>query len=220
MTTSAPPPSVLVLGTGELGTALLHALTTHPLRGSTRIALLLRPATLLSLPHTTLTDLRTRAVDLLPGDLALDNTDQLAATFAHFHTVIGATGMRLPAGTQRKVCAAALQAGVGCYFPWQFGVDYDVIGQGSAQELFGEQVGVREMLRAQEGGRTRWVVVSVGMFMSFLLEAAFGVVERDGGGRVVGVNALGGWDTRVTVTGVEDIGKMVAELVFGSREER
>ncbi|KAL9090553.1 MAG: hypothetical protein Q9165_005314, partial [Trypethelium subeluteriae] len=171
-------------------------------------------------------------VRFLPADLASDSEDHLAGVFRGFDTVIGASGMYLPAGTQRKLGRAVLKAGVGCYFPWQFGVDYDVIGRGSVQELFAEQVGVREMLRGQ--GAMRWVVVSVGMFMSFLFEEALGVVEWEGGGdgvengeeqgrgerRVKGVNALGEWGNRVTVTGVEDIAKVVAELVYVATEER
>jgi len=53
------------------------------------------------------------------------------------------------------------------YFPWQFGVDYDVIGRGSAQDLFDKQLDVRHLLRGQSG--TEWVVVSTGMFMSFFV---------------------------------------------------
>jgi hypothetical protein len=40
-----------------------------------------------------------------------------------------------------------LQAGVERYVPWQFGVDYDVVGRGSGQEVFDEQSDVRDMLR-------------------------------------------------------------------------
>jgi hypothetical protein len=40
-------------------------------------------------------------------------------------------------GSQLKICRAVLEAGVERFFPWQFGVDYDVIGRGSAQTLFG-----------------------------------------------------------------------------------
>jgi hypothetical protein len=46
-----------------------------------------------------------------------------------------------------------LSAGVKRYLPWQFGVDYDVIGRGSAQTLFDEQFDVRDLLRGQRGER-------------------------------------------------------------------
>ena len=34
-------------------------------------------------------------------------------------------------------------------FPGKFGVNYDVIGRGSAQDLFDEQLEVRDLLRSQ-----------------------------------------------------------------------
>jgi len=39
---------------------------------------------------------------------------------------------------QRKITAAVLHAGVGRYVPWQFGVDYDVVGRGSGQDIWDE----------------------------------------------------------------------------------
>ena len=67
--------------------------------------------------------------------------------------------MSSPAGTQRKIYEAVLlsakqesqKGNKGIkkrYFPWQFGVDYDVIGKGSSQDLFTEQLAVRDMLRS------------------------------------------------------------------------
>ncbi|KAF2236921.1 putative isoflavone oxidoreductase [Viridothelium virens] len=217
------PHTILVLGTGELGHSILHALASHPSRpASVTLTLLLRPSSLSTLTSSStspkassLAALQTLGVGFIAADLATDSEEHLAGVFRGFDTVVGATGMVLPPGTQRKLCRAVLGAGVPCYFPWQFGADYDVIGRGSAQELFAEQIGVREMLRGQRG--TRWVVVSVGMFMSFLFEEAFGgMVER----RVKGVNALGGWGNLVTVTTVEGIAKVVAELVYVALEER
>ena len=90
--------------------------------------------------------------------------------------------------------------------PWQFGVDYDVLGKGSAQDLFNEQLEVRELLRAQRA--TEWIIISTGMFTSFLFEPAFGVVDLANNT----VNALGSWDTQVTVTTPEDIGMLTATV--------
>lgn len=50
--------------------------------------------------------------------------------------------------------------------------------------------------------------------MSFLFEEAFGVVGKD----LDVVRCLGEWGNRVTVTRVEDIGKVVAEIVLGNRD--
>ncbi|HEY2000170.1 NmrA family NAD(P)-binding protein, partial [Paraburkholderia sp.] len=86
--------------------------------------------------------------------------------------------------------------------------DYDVIGRGSAQDLFDEQLDVRDLLRSQE--QTEWVIVSTGMFTSFLFEPSFGVVNL----QVGTVHALGSWDNAVTVTTAADIGAATVEIVF------
>ena len=91
-------------------------------------------------------------------------------------------------------------------------MDYDVIGRGSSQDLFSEQLDVRDLLRGQS--TTRWVIVSTGLFMSFLFEPAFGVV---GEGMEV-VTALGGWDNEITVTVPRDIGRAISEVLFGDED--
>ena len=122
--------------------------------------------------------------------------------------MVGCTGFVGGAGTQRKLARAVLDAGVRRYVPWQFGVDYDAIGRGSAQDLFDEQLDVRDLLRGQS--RTAWIIISTGMFTSFLFEPSFGVVDLARGA----VHALGGWDNAVTVTTPEDIGALTAEVLF------
>lgn len=122
--------------------------------------------------------------------------------------------MSLPPGTQLKLTRAILAAGTPRYFPWQFGLDYDALGRGSAQDLFDEQLDVRELLRGQD--KTEWTIVSTGMFVSFLFEAAFGVVDLVANR----VTALGSWENELTMTDVGDIGRVVAELVLGDGGER
>lgn len=126
--------------------------------------------------------------------------------------------MSLPPGTQlkisRAILATAKNGSVRRYFPWQFGVDYDAIGLASAQDLFDEQLAVRDLLRGQK--EVEWVIVSTGMFMSFLFEEGFGVVDLRG----ERVMALGSWENCLTVTAVEDIGRVVAELAFVGVEEK
>lgn len=114
-----------------------------------------------------------------------------------------------------KIASAVLDAKVKRFFPWQFGVDYDVVGRGSAQDLWDEQLDVRALLRGQNG--TEWVVVSTGLFMSFLFERSFGIVDLEGDGmgeEGVVVRALEAWENRVTVTDVGDIGMLTARIVF------
>jgi hypothetical protein len=106
-----------------------------------------------------------------------------------------------------------LSAGVPRYIPWQFGVDYDIIGRGSAQDVFDEQLDVRDVLRAQT--QTSWAIVSTGMFTSFLFESWFGVVDIQKGI----VCALGSWENQVTLTTPEDIGKVTADIIFDGEDQ-
>ncbi|KAK2745326.1 hypothetical protein FQN55_006231 [Onygenales sp. PD_40] len=211
-----PIKNILVIGAGELGTAVLHSLSNHPNHKNNNnitISVLLRPT---NISHPTpqkakqLQSLRDDlAIHPVAGDIVNDSEESLSATFAAFDTIISCTGFVAGRGTQLKITRAVLAAGnVVRYIPWQFGVDYDAIGYGCAQELFDEQLDVRGLLRGQD--RVSWVIVSTGLFVSFLFEKAFGVVDLEGGV----VRALGGWGNRVTVTAPEDIGRITAEMVF------
>ncbi|OCW21797.1 aromatic alcohol reductase [Pseudomonas aylmerensis] len=194
-------PSILVLGAGELGMAVLRELVALAPQG-TRIAVLLRAQS------TTANGLSELGVEPLAGDLQNDSQDTLAALFAPFDTVISCIGFAAGPGTQRKLAQAAIRSGVKRYVPWQFGVDYDVIGRGSPQDLFDEQLDVRDLLRGQQ--TTQWLIISTGMFTSFLFEPSFGVVDLAQNT----VHALGDWDTAVTVTTPEDIGRLTAQIVL------
>lgn len=68
-----------------------------------------------------------------------------------------------------------------------------------------EQYDVRTLLREQNV--TEWVIVSTGIFTSFLFEPAFGVVNL-----AKTINALGGWEMQVTVTSPADIGRLTTEI--------
>ena len=206
------PLSLLVLGAGELGTQVLRHLAKRVARlPDYSLGVLVRPATLDSPDadkQRALAALRALGVRVVPGDLAADSPQTLAALFGPFGTVVGCTGFAGGAGVQRKIARAVLDAGVARYVPWQFGVDYDAVGRGSAQDLFDEQLDVRDLLRGQD--RTAWIIVSTGLFTSFLFEPSFGVVDLAHNT----VRALGGWDHAVTVTTPEDIGALTAEILF------
>ena len=78
---------------------------------------------------------------------------------------------------------------------------------GSAMEtVWDEQYDVRTLLRAQRA--TEWVIVSTGMFTSFLFEPDFDVVNLSN--RTL--HALGSWDTQVTVTSPADIGRLTTAI--------
>lgn len=204
--------SILVLGAGELGMAILRSLSKRVSQQSdTDLTVLLRPSTIASTDpakQRDIAELQSLGVQFLAGDLVETSAAELAALFKNFHTVIGCTGFVTGRRVLLKQAQAALDAGVQRFVPWQFGVDYDVIGRGSAQDLFDEQLDVRDLLRSQD--RTEWLIVSTGMFTSFLFVPEFGVVDLPNNT----VHALGSWDTAVTVTTPEDIGELTAEILF------
>ncbi|KAL4744372.1 hypothetical protein BDW72DRAFT_188659 [Aspergillus terricola var. indicus] len=208
----SPFKNILVLGAGELGTEILLSLAQHPaISSETNISVVLRPSSITSpgpSKAVELERLKANNITLVPADISTSSQSTLSSLFSAYDTVISATGFSAGRGTQLKLARAVLDAGVLRYIPWQFGVDYDIIGRGSAQDLFDEQLDVRDLLRSQY--RTKWVIISTGMFTSFLFERAFGVVDAEK--RVV--TALGSWENRVTVTAPVDIGRVTAEVVL------
>jgi hypothetical protein len=153
-------------------------------------------------------EIRDLGIDTIIGDLVKSSIDELAAVFGQYDTVIGCAGYAAGIDTPMKLARAARQAQIPRYFPWQFGVDFDVIGRGSPQDIFDAQLDVRELLRGQH--QTEWVIISTGMFMSYLFEPEFGVVDLE----EHAVHALGSLDTAVTLTTPDDIGVLTAEVVF------
>lgn len=204
--TKTPATTTLVIGAGELGLAVIKGLLEQSPESARSTSVLLRPP-VNDAEEVISRQLRGKGLRIIYGDLATETVDGLAAIFAEFDLVICCTGFVGGPGTQRKITEAALQAGVERYVPWQFGVDYDVVGRGSGQEVFDEQSDVRDMLRVQSA--TQWIIVSTGMFTSFLFEPAFGLVDLERGR----VHALGSWDNRLTVTTSEDIGRLTAAIL-------
>ena len=204
--TKTPATTTLVIGAGELGLAVISGLLKHNPESARSISVLLRPLAD-EAGEQAARRLREMDLNIVYGDLATETVDGLAAIFVGFNTAICCTGFVGGAGTQRKITMAVLQAGVKRYVPWQFGVNYDVVGRGSGQEVFDEQSDVRDMLRGQSA--TQWVIVSTGMFTSFLFEPAFGLVDL----KHAKVHALGNWDNRLTVTSSEDIGRLTVAIL-------
>ena len=203
--------SILVLGAGELGMAALRPLSRRAAASGAAVSVLLRPATIATsdlVKQAEVAELRRLGVALSPGDIGTASVAELANLFSAYDEVLSCIGFAAGRGTQLKLAHAALQSGVRRYFPWQFGVDYDVLGRGGAQDLFDEQLDVRDLLRSQDA--VEWVIISTGMFTSFLFEPSFGVVDLEHNT----VNALGGWDNQVTITTPKDIGLLTTEIVF------
>ncbi|MEW7848714.1 aromatic alcohol reductase [Massilia aurea] len=201
----------LVLGAGELGMAMLRHLAPHQKAAGHPLAVLVTPGSLTTPTPRQVEDhaaLRALDVQFVPFDLVERSHEDLVALLRQFDTVINCTGFVAGPGTQLRLTRAVLDAGVRRHIPWQFGVDYDIVGKGSGQPVFDEQFDVRGMLRGQD--RTEWIIVSTGMFTSFLFEKAAGIVDLDAGV----VRGLGTWATQVTVTTPDDIGRCTAAILF------
>lgn len=202
--------NMLVLGAGQLGMAVLRKLAPRARAANIAVTALISPNTL---DHPSerdaevLAELRLLGVQIIGFDLASDEA-LLAGLFEKYDTVLNCSGFVAGPGTQLKLTRAVLKARVRRYFPWQFGVDYDIVGQGSGQPVFDEQYAVRQLLRGQQN--TEWVIISTGMFTSFLFEPVFDVVNL----KQKTIHGLGDWQTKVTVTTPEDIGRLTTEILL------
>ncbi len=204
--------NILVLGAGELGMPVLRNLVRRA-KGidGAKISVLLRESAVESgdpSKQRDIAEIREAGIEIVLGDLVNDTIDELASLFSDYDTVIGCAGYAAGINTPMKLAKAALQSGIPRYFPWQFGVDFEAIGRGGPQDIFDAQLDVRELLRSQD--KTEWVIISTGMFMSYLFEPDFGVVDLEKSE----VHALGSLDTAVTLTTPDDIGLLTAEIVF------
>lgn len=204
--------NILVLGAGELGLPVLRnlALRAKDVEG-TKISVLLRESTVTSDEpgkQFVITEIRNLGINIVTGDLVMSSVDDLASLFAQFDTVVGCTGYAAGINTPMKLAQATLQARIPRYFPWQFGADFDAIGRGSPQDIFDAQIDVRDLLRSQH--ETEWVIISTGIFMSYLFEPDFGVVDLQNDT----VHALGSIDNTMTLTTPDDIGMLTAAIVF------
>ncbi|SEA63460.1 aromatic alcohol reductase [Pedobacter hartonius] len=204
--------SFLVIGTGEVGLAMLNSLydQQEKLGRPLTIGVLVQPVS--SFIDELHANKRYAGIRIEAVDLVKESNETLASVFGRYDTVICCSGFSIGAGMQVKITQAVLAAGVRKYIPWQFGADYDRIGRGSAQPVFDEQLEVRDMLRAQQ--KTHWVIVSTGMITSFLFREDFGVISLKD--RMV--RALGDWQHSLTLTACEDIGALTVAILFHDPE--
>nr|WP_262895627.1 aromatic alcohol reductase [Chryseobacterium paridis] len=202
--------SFLVIGKGEVGQAILNSLESYRQKHNFQIGVLIQRS-----KDTTDEIHKNPAFGnfiIEPADLVTDSIEELSSIFKKYDTVICCSGFAAGNGIQIKITKAVLDAGVRRYIPWQFGVDYDQIGRGSAQPTFDEQLDVRDLLRSQN--KTHWLIISTGMITSFLFREDFGVVSL----KNKTVHALGSWDHSLTLTACEDIGALTAAVLFHQPE--
>ena len=101
---------ILIVGAGELGTAMLEGLTRHARYASSSspssrpsIAVLLRPATIDSADGEKVkanAHLRSLGASLVAGDIVRDSEERLAGIFGCFDAVVVCSGFGFPAGTR------------------------------------------------------------------------------------------------------------------------
>jgi hypothetical protein len=203
--------SILIIGAGELGMAMINAFITKLKVNQGSLNVLLREESIQTLDEEKaqrLREFKINNISVVAGDLKKDSIEKLSKTFSKFQTIINCSGFVGGEGSQIKISKAVLAAKIDLYVPWQFGVDYDVIGKGSGQPVWDEQYDVRELLRSQDV--TDWIIVSTGIFTSYLFSPDFGIVDL----KKEKVNALGSWNYKITVTTAEDIGRLTADIVF------
>lgn len=202
--------NILVLGAGQLGMAVLRAIAPR-LKDSVAVTVVESPSVVASEKpelRSRVNEIKNLGASILPLDLVSAEKSELISEFKKFSTIVNCTGFVAGAGTQLRLTRAVIASGVKRFVPWQFGVDYDIIQYSSLNDVFDEQYDVRLLLRSQNS--TKWLIISTGMFTSFLFEPSFGIVDLE---RKV-VSALGSWDTKVTCTTPEDVGKMTAEILL------
>ena len=175
--------------------------------------MLLRPeaARAVTGPHRARRDALARlGIAVVEGDLQQNSVDELSTLLRGFDAVINCSGFVGGAGTQIR------SPGPFCRRAWR------VISRGSsawttmlsvqaAGNRWDEQLEVRHLLRAQKA--TEWVIVSTGIFTSYLFDSGFGVVDA----ATKTVRALGDWRYAVTLTTPEDIGRLTAAIFPSAR---
>lgn len=104
--------SILVLGTGELGSEVLRSLSLHNDRNSRPITVLLRPFPPDVDPTPKrkhqLAEFKTLNITILEANISEDSQSVLETIFGQYHTIIGCSGMTYPPGTQLKITRAVL----------------------------------------------------------------------------------------------------------------
>lgn len=129
---------VLVLGAGQLGASVLASLVPAVTQRNGSVCVIVsgrsrdKQSKRRSSIHQQLADAGAR---FIPVDIADSSVAALKDQFHGFDTIINCMGFVAGAGTQIKITRAVLEAGVKRYFPWQFGVNYDVVGKGSGQPV-------------------------------------------------------------------------------------
>ena len=144
-------------------------------------------------------------LQLRAGDLR-DGVEALTALVRGFDAVVSAGPEALIASTERALIAACEAAGVGVFVQNHFGFDYSAPGMELALL---EHISFKEGIARQlSGGRLPYLVVATGLFAEWAF-SSFGGLDLEAGV----ISAPYSFDTRLTLTSLDTIGRSVAELL-------
>ena len=196
---------VLVVGTGTVGTAVLHAVAA---RSELSAAALVRPSSLADpAKQPQLDRLRSAGVLLVSGEYT-DEPSVLADKLRGFDSVVCTLSRAMVAPGTTALLAASRAAGVRRFVPSEFGASYHTIGQGTPMDkIVKDKLDIRDEVVASG---LEWFAVENGFFCQYLLNPFAGV---DVAANSVTAPGPLGWAARVATTPVAEVGRVVAELL-------
>lgn len=118
---------ILVIGAGELGSAVIEGLTHYSQHAVDRpsISVMVSPSS--DLENQSLSDAKRSflrhltddlGVRILPFDLHQSSTNELSSALRPFHTIISCSGFGGPVGLQKKIAECTLAGSVPYFIPW------------------------------------------------------------------------------------------------------
>ena len=207
---------VLVIGSGDAGTAILNALT----RRSNHIhaSLLVRPESV-EKHRDKLASFQAAGVQVIQGSLS-SSLEHLTALLretveeggnvserAAFDVVISCISHERYRTDQVKLVQAAKAAGVKRYFPTAFGMDEEAVGSPSAFSPIIEAK-LKNFAAIAEVGLP-YTIVSCGFWSEWLLSRLLGI---DYSHKVI--TAIETFDSRISTTTLKDLGELMCEILL------
>ena len=155
--------------------------------------------------RTLLDELVASGLELVQGDLQ-DDVDKLTSTFRGFDVVVSAGAESLIPTTEPNLIAACQAAGVEVFVQNEFGFNYSAPGM---ELSILEGIAVKERIAQQlTGSGLGYLIISTGLFAEWAF-STFAGLDLD---KHV-ITAPYSFDTKLTLTSLETIGRSVAELI-------
>ena len=200
------PTAVLVVGAGRAATFICKALAEPRYRPHFTVSALARPTTdekKLAVRTTLQTDYNVR---LIEGDLA-QPTAELVPLLLGQHTVISTTSFLSPLEQQLSLLRACVGAGVQRFVPSDFGPEWAAFTDPSP--LAPTKQSKMALQKTVEDSGLDWLNVICGFFYHLTIHPFAGVDLPH-----TAITAPGSYDTRLTATDTEDVGRVLAEALL------